>query len=65
MAGTEVRQRMGTQTNTEKSNNNHQQTIEEIRRETRLLTYREQDRIILFNKFCFFHFIHVKILKIK
>ena len=44
---TDIRQRI-TENSTEKMNNNHQQTIEDIRRETRLLTYREQDRI---NKF--------------
>ena len=44
---TEIRHRI-TENNTEKMNNNHQQTIEDIRRETRLLTYREQDRINIF-----------------
>jgi len=38
---TEIRHRI-TENSTEKMNNNHQQTIEDIRRETRLLTYREQ-----------------------
>ena len=42
---TEIRHRIQTENNTEKMNNNHQQTIEDIRRETRLLTYREQDGI--------------------
>ena len=45
---TEIRHRTQTENNTEKMNNNHQQTIEDIRRETRLLTYREQERINIF-----------------
>ena len=44
---TEIRHRTQTENNTEKMNN-HQQTIEDIRRETRLLTYREQERIKIF-----------------
>ena len=46
---TEIRHRTQTENDTEKMNNNHQQTIEDIRRETRLLTYREQDRINIFH----------------
>ena len=49
---TEIRHRTQTENNTEKMNNNHQQTIEDIRRETRLLTYREQERINIY----FFNF---------
>ena len=45
---TEIRHRTQTENNTEKMNNNHQQTIEDIRRETRLLTYREQEGINIF-----------------